>query len=137
MRVEGAVVLDLANLLLGQLAGDDVHHELAGDLLVHLGSGHVDRVVERPEEVRLPAHHRRPAIEDRLVLVLPIEAPDGLQVLFRDVLAPDLERVVDVGVAIEDRERLREPSGGLSGGRGRGGRFAHHPLRTWDRRRRP
>ena len=85
MRVEGAVVLDLANLLLGQLAGDDVHHELAGNLLVHLGSGHVDRVVERPEEVRLPAHHRRPAIEDRLVLVLPIEAPDGLQVLFRDV----------------------------------------------------
>src|SRR5207237_8843292 len=45
-------------------------------------------------------------VEHRLVRILPVRAADHLPVLGLDVLGPDLVRVVDVRVAVEDREGL-------------------------------
>src|SRR5262249_29258429 len=45
-------------------------------------------------------------VEDRLVLVLPVALAHEVAVRRLDVPAPDLVGVVDVGVAVEDREGL-------------------------------
>src|SRR5437762_2830572 len=75
------------------------------DLLRHLRPGEADRVVAR-EVVGGAADHRRPPIQHCLVLVLPVRAAHELPVLGLDVPTPDLVGVVDVGVAVEDGERL-------------------------------
>src|SRR5438874_473897 len=52
------------------------------------------------------ADHRRPPVQHCLVLVLPVRAAHELPILGLDVPTPDLVGVVDVGVAVEDGERL-------------------------------
>jgi len=81
--------------------------ELPGDLLRHLRAGEADRVVAG-EVVVCAADHRRAAVQERLAVVLPVRLADELAVLGLDVLGPDLVRVVDVRVAVEDGELLRD-----------------------------
>src|SRR5262249_37848422 len=99
--VVGAAMLDVASLL----AGERRLLQPAHDLLVHLGPGDADRVVAR-EVVGAAADGHTAAIQDGLAIVLPVRLADQLAVGGLDVLRPDRVGIVDVGVAIEDRERL-------------------------------
>ena len=47
-------------------------------------------------------HHRRVAVEPGLVVTAPVGVANELLLRLRDVV-PDLERIVDVRVAVEDR----------------------------------
>jgi hypothetical protein len=62
MRVDGAVVVDVGPLLVGER---DHRDQLAHDLLVHLGSRDADRVVRRREVAVAATHDRRGAVQPR------------------------------------------------------------------------
>ena len=107
LRIVRAGVLEVP-LLLGR---ERCLLELPHDLLAHLWAGDADRVVAR-ELVVATADRGRAAVQQGLPLVLPVCGADEVAVLRRDVRRPDLVRVVDVRVAVEDGEGLGDASVG-------------------------
>src|SRR5439155_25129442 len=72
-------------------------------LLRHHRPCYASGVVAREVRARA-ADNDRAAIEQGLVGVLPVRATHDVAILGLDVLAPDLVGIVDVRVAVEDRE---------------------------------
>ena len=77
------------------------------DLLVHLRPGDADRVVRTLEQTTAPAERPLRAIRHRGGVVTPIGVVHEFLLRLGHVLRPDLEWVVHVRVAVEDREGLR------------------------------
>jgi hypothetical protein len=103
--IVGATVLDVAALLAGERRLLEPPHHL----LVHLRAGDADRIVPG-EVVGAATDGDGAAVQHRLPVILPVRLPDQLAVRGVDVLRPDGVRVVDVRIAIEDREGLGHES---------------------------
>ncbi len=93
--VERALALDVVALLGGE---GDHGLESTHDRLVHLGSGDTDGVVRR-----------RPAVRVGPFTVVEDDAAHEFSIRLGHVLRPNLDWVVNVGIAIEDRVIIGTP----------------------------
>ena len=98
--VVGAFVVEVVVLIRGERLVLEAPLRLA----VHAGAGNRDHVVAGELAVSAARGGPRAAVDNRLPVVPPVALLHQVAVLGLDVLRPNFEGVVDVGVAVENGE---------------------------------